>query len=138
MLPLDVGSSTHRSLQVSKSSLHEAQMRDAAFVDEAAVWAKELTLRESRGPGDMENAWNRLEARYGVPFGVFWSLRYRKPKTISAGIFARIHAAYRAECDRQMRILEHEAEITKTITGADHAAVVAVEALVRAKTRKKA
>ncbi len=35
----------------------------------ARSWANELLRRESRGPGDMENAMRRLETRYGIPYG---------------------------------------------------------------------
>lgn len=116
---------------MGKSSLQTEQtVTDATYVDEAASLAKDLTLRESRGPDDMVNAWNRLEARYGVPFQIFWSLRYRRPKSITVGIFNRLQAAYRAECERQMRKLQHEIEITKAKAGADCPAVREVEALV--------
>ena len=112
-------------------------MRNSAYVDQAAIWAKELTSRESRGPGDMENAWRRLEARYGISFGTFWALRYRKPHNIFIEIFAQLHSAYQAECERQMRKLAHEIEITKKITGASHAAVAASEAVVGKEHKRK-
>lgn len=99
-------------------------------VEQSALWARELTRREARGPGDIESAWHRLQARYGVPFRTFWALRYRRPKSITADIYLRLCAAYQAECDRQMRKLRHELEITKTVAGADHAAVRAAETLV--------
>lgn len=105
-------------------------MSDVAYVEQAAEWAKSLTQSETRGPGDQPNAWRRLEARYGIAEYTFWSLRYRRPKDIAVSIYARLQAAYQAECDRQMRQLQHEIEITKTITGPDHAAVLAAEALV--------
>lgn len=113
-------------------------MRNTAFVDEAAGWAKALTQREARGPGDIENAWRRLEARYGISYGVFWALRYRKPQDIFTSVYSRLQDAYRAECERQMRMLAHEIEITKAKTGASHAAVVASEAVVGAKRKVRA
>lgn len=105
-------------------------MSDAAFVDQAATWAKALTASEARGPGDMENAWRRLEARYGVPWRAFWALRYRKPRDITAAIFHRLAAAHAAECERQMRRLRHDIETTRKIAGPDAAAVVAAQAVV--------
>jgi hypothetical protein len=105
-------------------------MNDAALVDEAAAWARELTLREARGPGDRENAWRRLEARYGITFGAFWSLRYRRPKAILASLYLRLRAAYAAECERQRRKLEHEIAITRATAGPDHPAVVAAQIVV--------
>lgn len=119
-----------------KISLQESKMRSSAYVEQAATWAKDLTHRESRGPGDMENAWRRLETRYGISVGTFWSLRYRKPQNIFIEIFAQLQAAHRAECERQMRKLAHEIEITKAITGASHAAVCAAEALLGEKARE--
>jgi hypothetical protein len=116
--------------QVRKNSLRESIVTDVTAVDQAASWAKRLTLSEARGPGDMENAWRRLEARYGVPWRSFWSLRYRRPNEIAASIYLRLQAAYVAECERQMRRHQHELEITRAKAGADCAAVVAAEALV--------
>jgi len=99
-------------------------------VEQSALWARELTRREARGPGDIESAWHRLQARYGVPFRTFWALRYRPPKTIAADLYLRLCAAYQAECDRQMRKLRHELEITKATAGAAAASVVAAAAVV--------
>ena len=107
--------------------------KDAKAVTAAAKaqdWANELVRREARGPGDTENAMRRLEARYGIPWRAFWTLRYRPPADILTGLFLRLNAAYRAECDRQMRILEHETEITKIIAGPDAPAVRSALALV--------
>lgn len=105
-------------------------MSGSAVVDEAAYWATRLTQAEARGPGDMQNAWRRLSVRHDVPWRVFWQLRYRKPRDLTVSIYRRLAAAYRAECERQMRQLQHEIEITKAIAGADHPAVAAALALV--------
>jgi hypothetical protein len=114
----------HGGLQVSKKVL------PMTYVDQAAEWAKALTRTETRGPGDQPGAWRRLEARYGISAHTFWSLRYRKPQDIAVSIYMRLQAAYQAECERQMRQLEHEIEITKAIAGPNHPAVVAAETLV--------
>ena len=89
-----------------------------------------MVARESRGPGDTENAMRRLEARYGVPWRVFWTLRYRPPPDILCGVFEKIQAAYRAEVERQLRQLRHELDITRLKLGPDHPAVREAEALV--------
>jgi hypothetical protein len=99
-------------------------------VDQSAYWARELTRREQRGPGDIEAAWVRLQRRYGVPLRTFWALRYRKPKTICADIYLRLRGAYQAECERQMRKLADELEITRKVAGPLHPAVVAAATLV--------
>lgn len=114
---------------MGKKFLRGDQMSDAVFVDEAAEWARDLTRRESRGPGDEQNAWRRLETRYGIAFGTFWGLRYRKPKTIVTSLYFRIRAAYDAERERQARLLRHETEITEKIVGPDHIAVRAARAV---------
>lgn len=103
-----------------------------ATVDDAASWARWLTQRETRGPGDMPNAWRRLERRYGIPWRTFWKLRYRPPKQIATSLYFAMQDAWRAERDRQLRLLQHEIEITEAKTGPDHPAVVAAQALVDA------
>jgi hypothetical protein len=122
---------TEMEFQVRKSSLQGKQMSDAAaHVEQAAAWAKTLTQSESRGPGDLENAWRRLESRYGVSTQTFWSLRYRRPKEIASHIYLRLLTAYRAEHDRQMRLLRNELEITKNVAGDFHDSVAAAQAVV--------
>lgn len=96
----------------------------------ARQWADAMVQRESRGSGDLENAMRRLETRYGIPWRTFWMLRYRPPHDIAASIFMKLFAAYRAECERQMRQLRHELEITEAIAGPAAAAVRAAQALV--------
>jgi hypothetical protein len=114
-----------------KKFLQGASVSGATYIADARRWAQALTKTESRGPGDLENAWRRLESRYGIPFGAFWSLRYRPPKDVAATLYHRLCAAYEAECERQIRRLAHEIEITKQKAGARHAAVASAEALVR-------
>lgn len=115
-----------------EKDLRKGPMSDCAYVDEAATWARDMERRETRGHGDRENAWRRLEARYGIPWRTFWALRYRKPASITIGLYVRLQAAYRAECERQMKRLEHELEITKAKAGAHHPAVVQAQAVVDA------
>ena len=107
-------------------------MSDTAYLDQAALWSKDLTRMKSRGPGDTENAMRQIEREYGVDYGFLWSLRYRRERLriISVSVYETIRAAYRAECERQMRKLEHDIKRTEEITGADSAAVRAAKALV--------
>lgn len=100
------------------------------FVASARDWANALVRRESRGSGDTENAMRRLEARYGIPWRTFWSLRYRPPSDVLTSVFFRLKAAYEAECERQMRLIKHELEITRAKAGPNAASVRSVEALV--------
>lgn len=98
-------------------------------VAQAGQWAAAFVQRESRGSGDTENAMRRLEGRYGIPWRTFWALRYRPPSDVLASVYLRIRAAYKAECERQVRLLEHEIEITR-LTAPASAAIGAAEALV--------
>jgi hypothetical protein len=106
----------------------DSAMSDAAYLDQAALWSKDLTRMKARGPGDTENAMRQIEREYGIDYGFLWSLRYRRERLriISISVYEGIRAAYRAECERQMRKLENEI----TITSKDH--VGAAEALVSA------
>lgn len=122
-------SEAREELRVSKKSLRVEQS-DAALVERAALWAQAIVQRESRGPGDLDNAMRRLEVRYGVPFQALWALRYRKPKALIASIYLRLQAAYEAECARQMRQLKHELETTRRKAGAFDPAVAAAAAVV--------
>ena len=97
----------------------------ASGVEDAREWANELIRRESRGPGDMENAMHRLEARYGIPWRTFWAMRYRAPKDVFVSVYVQLKTAYQAECLRQERLLAHERTIAET-------KVLALEAMGRA------
>jgi hypothetical protein len=108
---------------MSKNALPGASMPDAVYVDEAARWARFLTQTESRGPGDLENAWSRLERRYGVPVRTFWALRYRRPKTILVSVYLGMRNAYQNECERQRQRYEHELQIAAQLGGDRDAAV---------------
>jgi hypothetical protein len=85
------------------------------LVETARAWSNELLRQEARGPGDLPNAMRRLETRYGLPARTFWSLRYRPPADILAGVFVKLQAAYQAECQRQLRKLTHEIETAKLL-----------------------
>ena len=107
-------------------------MSDAAYLDQAAKWSKDLTRMKARGPGDTENAMRQIEREYGIDYGFLWSLRYRRDRLriISISVYEKIAAAYRAECERQLRKLQHEITITETLAGSDHASVRAGKTLV--------
>jgi len=114
------------------------QIPQIGTVAQAQNWAHALTCSEIQGAGDIAEAWRRLSTRYGVPARLFWSLRYRPPKTIAADLYLRLCEAYRAECERQMWKLQHELDQTKTIAGADHAALDAATALVAEGAKRRA
>jgi hypothetical protein len=120
----------HGVLQVSKNPLSASQMSDAAYIDEAVAWSKDLTRMRVRANGDTENAMRSIERDYGVDYWTLWLLRYRRSamRTISHSVYERLKAAYRAECERQVRKLQHEIEITEQIAGANSRAVAAAKA----------
>lgn len=120
-----------------QKKLTDGQMSDAAYLDQAAIWSKDLTRMRARGPGDMENAMRSLERDYGVDYWFIWQLRYKRDrlKFLSVSVYERLKAAYQAECERQMRKLSNEITLTKQIAGADNAAVRSAETLV-AKARE--
>src|ERR1700730_5417606 len=103
-------------------------MSDAAYLDQAATWSKDLTRMKARGPGDTENAMRQIEREYGIDYGFLWSLRYRRDRlrTISISVYESIATAYRSECERQMRKLKNEITTTEKIAGASNRVVVAV------------
>ena len=104
-------------------------MSDAAYLDQAAMWSKDLTRMKARGPGDTDNAMRQIEREYGIDYGFLWSLRYRRErlKVMSVSVYERIAAAYRAECQRQVKKLQHEIKRTEEIAGAAAPAVVAAK-----------
>lgn len=106
-------------------------MSDAAYLDQAAMWSKDLTRMKARGPGDTENAMRSVAREYEIDYGFLWSLRYRRDRLriISVSVYETIRAAYRAECERQMRKLENEISRTEAIAGADSSAVRAAKAV---------
>jgi len=86
-------------------------------VEAATEYVRTMVQRESRGPGDLDNAMNRIEQRYGLPFWTLWHLRKGKAKTVEASLLARIRAAYLDMCQRQASNLLHEIEME---AAADH------------------
>ena len=107
-------------------------MSDAAYLDQAAMWSKDLTRMKARGPGDTDNAMRQIEREYGIDYGFLWSLRYRRDrlKIISLSVYEGIRAAYRAECERQMRKLENDIKRTEEIAGPDSNSVRSAKAIL--------
>lgn len=106
-------------------------MSGAAYLHDAQRWAGELVERESRGRGDSEKAMRRLEAKYGIPWRTFWALKYRPPTDIFISTYMRLRSAYVAECERQMRLLNHDLQIAKAKGLADSPVVASAEAALR-------
>lgn len=77
----------------------------------ATGYVKRMVQRESRGPGDIDNALRRIGQRYGLPFWSLWHLRKGKAKTCDVTLFAGIKGAYLDMCQRQAESLLHEIKI---------------------------
>ena len=84
-------------------------------VESATEYVRTMVQRESRGPGDIENAMQRLETRYGLPFWTLWHLRKGRAKTCDTSLFARIRGAYLDMCQQQVGSLLHEIQIEAAI-----------------------
>ena len=104
-------------------------MSAVTFVDDARDKARWLVNRESRGPGDTRNAMERVSRRYGIPFSILWSLRYRQPNDLLVSAYFAILQAHEAECVRQTRLIEHERAGTTPRTWAGRALLRAAAAL---------
>ena len=109
-------------------------------VEAATEYVRTMVQRESRGPGDLDNAMTRIEAKYGLPFWTLWHLRRGKAKTVEASLLARIRAAYLDMCQRQASNLLHEIKI-EAATGDDADGDIAAELealLAKIKTKRAA
>lgn len=90
-----------------------------ASVETAGRYVRRMVEREARGWGDQGEAQTRLEARYGIPFYSLERLRTGRAKTVEAGLFARIRAAYLDLCERQVSKLQHEIALEKAMNEDD-------------------
>lgn len=91
----------------------------STVVETAGTYVRRLVERETKGWGDQSNAGRRLEARYGIPFNALEHLRTGRAKSVDAGLFSRIRAAYLDLCERQIEKLQHEIAIEKAIYNDD-------------------
>lgn len=87
--------------------------------DVAGDYVRWMIEHETRGWGDQSNALSRLEARYGLPFWSLLNLKSGRAKTVEAGLYGRIRAAYLDLCERQVAKLQHEIAIEKALTEDD-------------------
>ena len=91
------------------------------FMDSAVAasnYIKRMIEKERKGTS-RESALDRLERRYGIPYWTMNNLRIGRAKTVEAGLFARIKAAYLDLCERELSKLQTEIEIARAITNDD-------------------
>jgi hypothetical protein len=102
------------------------------IVSDAREWARQMVHAESRGSGDLDRAMAAVARRCGVTVSLIRSLHYRPPKDLWASCYFKIASAYRAECERQARKIEHEIAITSAKVGSTSVFVRAAAALAGA------
>lgn len=115
---LEVLSLNARSVAGSKFQMRNRALISAQMLAEARGWAEELTELEIKGPRDLEDAWRRLETRYGIPYSTFWSLRYRADlKDIWASLHRMLQLAVEQERSRRAANLSHHQFINTVVSG---------------------
>jgi hypothetical protein len=92
------------------------QEREVSSAETAAGYVRRMVEWETRGWGDQENALSRIGRKHGLAFWTLNNLRTGRAKTVEAGLFGRIRAAYLAICESQIAKLEQEIAIEKAIT----------------------
>lgn len=97
----------------------QSERKVSSSAELAAGYVRRMVESETRGWGDQESALGRLEARYGLPFWSLNNLRTGRAKTVEAGMFGRIRAAYLDLCERQVAKLQHEISIEKALNEDD-------------------
>lgn len=70
------------------------RMSDSAYIDDAADFAKALTLADMVRAGDYGNAMRRVSRRVGVGYSVLKHLHYSAPKRVETADFVRLGTAY--------------------------------------------
>ena len=103
----------------TESFKHKLGREVMSSSDVAGDYVRRMIEHETRGWGDQHNALSRLEARYGLPFWSLRNLKSGRAKTVEAGLFARIRAAYIDLCERQVTKLQHEISIEKAMNEDD-------------------
>ncbi len=122
---------TWESFAVCKKPLRVEQMNPSAFVDHAVEMDRKLVAGECRGSGDLGNAMRRVEQKWGIPFSASWAFHYRRPKTVSADIYARLVCAVEAFRETQIQRLQDERTGTKATNRLAAYFVGAADALAR-------
>ncbi len=100
-------------------------VRPMGSATEARGYVLRLVENEVRGWGDTDNALSRLETRYAIPFWSLNNIRTGRAKTVEAGLFARIRAAYLDQCERQIALLQHQLAVEKALGDDSHEDIAA-------------
>lgn len=124
-------------------SQHPVEGKQMSSAQAAQLYVRGMIEVETRGWGDDDNALSRLGARYGLSKWTLNHLRTGRAKTVEAGVFARIRAAYLDLCERQVAKLQQQIAIEKAMGSDDHLEDLArqasdLAALVQAKKQMRA
>ena len=97
---------------MGKRFLRGVQMGQSV-VGQAREWANMLVHSQCRGPGDFDNAMRRVETKWGIPYGLIWSLRYRPPKDVPGSLLVSLFAAVEDLRETGRKKYEHELAIAQ-------------------------
>lgn len=87
--------------------------------DLATDYARRMVLREASGPGDVENAMRRIEAKTGVGYWTLWGLWNRRRKLVDRDLFLQLRNGYLAICERQLKALQLDLATETEVSGDD-------------------
>jgi hypothetical protein len=91
------------------------QEREMTSAQLATGYVRRMVENETRGWGDLDNAFNRIEAKSGLPFWTMKNLYTGRAKTVEASLFNRIKAAFVDHCGKHAARLLHEAQMAKAV-----------------------
>ena len=84
----------------------------------AARIARRLIELEYRGPGDLEGAMYRLEAKTGISYWSWWHWRHRHPpEGVLRDTWDRLTDWYKIACAVQKKRFEEELEEAQALAG---------------------
>lgn len=96
--------------------------------DATIEYARKMIQAEARGPGDLEPAMTRLEARTGIGFWTLRGLWYRRRKLVDNDLFLAVRGAYLSLCERQVAIHQHNLAVEAKKGGEDVVSDLVAEA----------
>lgn len=83
---------------------------------QAQGYVKRMLENEGSTWGNLAQALEKIERRYGIPYWTLNNLRTGRAKTVEAGLFQRLKTAYLDHCERQIARLQHELEMERERT----------------------
>ena len=98
-------------------------------VEQAASLISELVAREEQKSGGKDAAAKTLSNRYRLPYGIIRALLQpsRRPKTIDACFWFRLHDGYLSYCRNQIYELQCEIERVERLGASDEPAKALVD-----------